>query len=424
MLTNLYEKLTKNKALISILTVSLLLRILFSIDNQKSLFMDVASYEMYGNKILESGILSISAYHPPAYPLLIALVYKIFSQKIFYVYLAQAILGMFITLFIYLIARDSFSKKAGLISSAVSLLYWPLTLYSGILMSEILFIFLTLSGIYLFFKGLDTEKVIYFAACGISIALSSLTRSINLLLLFIIPLSYMFCIIKNRKYFFRNTIIFIISFCITIAPWALRNYFKFHKVILVDTLGGINLYVGNNDRARGLYIYMSDNDLKAAIKKYVLPQAQYNDIVISDTNLKKAAIKYIMQNKVHFVELTTWRLALFASFDFLGVDWILTTYMVKNILFKNMIWHIIVFISDILFFILAVAGLSSLLKNRKGRILFLFIIYYFCLTSLFYISARYRLPVIPFMSIGAAAPIIKIYNKIAGIRNKLLIKGP
>lgn len=152
----MFLELLKNNLILSIsLVVSFTIRILFSIDNVKTLFYDIESYNLSAKEFLSLNILDVKAYHPPAYPAFIALIYKIFGESYLYVYIIQSILGTIITLLIYLIARNIFSQRVARISVIASLFYLPLSLYSGILMSEIVFIFFLLLGIYLFIKLLN-----------------------------------------------------------------------------------------------------------------------------------------------------------------------------------------------------------------------------------------------------------------------------
>jgi 4-amino-4-deoxy-L-arabinose transferase-like glycosyltransferase len=407
--------MAENFALICILLVSLVIRLMFSVDNAESLFIDIKSYEDDAIAILDTGIMSLKAYHAPVYPFFIAAVYAVFGRSYFYVYLVQCVLGTATTFLIYLIAgRLGAGKRVSLLSAGASLLYWPLQMYSGILLSETVFLFLLTLGVYMFLKALDIQKIPLFAAAGLVFGLSTLTRSINMLLLFILPVVYFFYQRKNIRKILVNSVVYVLAFIAVITPWAARNYIKYKEFIPVDTLGGINLYIGNNERSSGFFVSLSQEELKAAVQKYTEKGRQGLNVEVNDRNLREAAFTYIKSRPLWFIRLTFWRACLFLMLDFRDVDWVLLTYMSKHFIFHHALWKAVIYFSDILFFLLAVAGIASLLKDRRRLVLFGFILYYLGLTSLFYIAERYRLPVIPFLSVSAAFAI----NRLLGINIK------
>lgn len=405
--------LEDNRALIFILLVSLVIRVVFSVDNVKSLFIDIKSYEDDAIAILDAGIMSLKAYHAPVYPFFIAAVYAVFGRSYLYVYIAQSVLGTLTTFLIYLIAgRLGAGKRISLLSAGASLLYWPLQMYSGILLSETVFLFLLSLGVYIFLKALDMQKLLLFAAAGVVFGLSTLTRSINMLLLFVLPVVYFLYYRKNFKKLFINSLVYILAFIAVISPWTIRNYIIYKEFIPVDTLGGINLYIGNNERSSGFFVSLSQEELKEAVQKYTKKGRQGENVAVNDKNLREAALTYIKAHPFRFIRLTLWRASLFLMLDFRDVDWVLLTYMSKHFVFHHTLWKAVIYFSDILFFLLAITGISLLLKMRNGLLLFGFILYYWGLTSLFYISERYRLPVMPFLSISAAFAIDRLIRKI------------
>jgi len=416
-LKKIKTNIARDRALYIILAVSFLLRIIFSVDNLKALFVDISSYEAYALEIIRSGVFSVSAYHPPAYPFFIAGIYSIAGQSFLNVYIVQAFMGVCITYLIYLIACKVFNKHAGLYAAGISLFYWSLTLYSGILLSEILFIFLLLWGVFFLLKGLDSGKAGYFAVCAAFLGLSALTRSINLLLLFVIPAVCIFISVAGSKFRWDcglmrigiKKVIVCISvymavFCLVLSPWTIRNYIKYKAFIPVDTLGGVNLYIGNNPKAMGFFVDISNDPLDN------MGENDYE----SDKILKAAAIKYIISHPVRFIFLTIWRAILFIVIDFFCLDWVVLIYMKEHFLFGKcyILWIIFMMLCSITFYVCGLKGIRNLLKSWKGLILLGFILYYFLLTSLFYIQSRYKLPVMPFLAVAAAEPAEKLLCRV------------
>lgn len=424
-MNNVKSFLVRNKFMIVILSLSLFLRIIVSIDNDKFLFLDINTYDSFAMNILKYGHFYNSAYQAPGYTYFLAIIYQFFGHSLINVYIVQSILGTISTLLIYLIAENIFDRRVAKVSAALSLLYWPLTQYSGILLSETLFVFLLLSGILAFLKALDVGKAKYFAFAALFLSLSALVRSISLLFIVFIPLLYVIYRYKHKikilkllynfsdmpiktkdlSVVFCNIAVFILVFMTVLSPWVGRNYIKYNEFIPVDTLGGLNLYIGNNPRANGFFVSLQDDP-------------QYNvegeNDYETDSRLKKLAINYIIEHPVRFLVLTVVRMGIFLFADFCSYDWVLTQYMSNNVLFSYCpgIWTVFMAICCLLFFLLSIWGMKSFVRSFKGTIMLVFILYFFLLTSIFYISNRYRLPIMPFMSISAAFGFERLVTKI------------
>ena len=203
-------------------------------------------------------------------------------------------------------------------------------------------------------------------------------------------------------------------FCLVLSPWTIRNYIKYKAFIPVDTLGGVNLYIGNNPKAMGFFVDISNDPLDN------MGENDYE----SDKILKAAAIKYIISHPVRFIFLTIWRAILFIVIDFFCLDWVVLIYMKEHFLFGKcyILWIIFMMLCSITFYVCGLKGIRNLLKSWKGLILLGFILYYFLLTSLFYIQSRYKLPVMPFLAVAAAGPAEKLLSWIKLKSYKKLIR--
>lgn len=400
----------ENRIISLTVIIPFILRALFSFDNSKLLIIDIKTYDAFGMNILKHGVMYNSTSLAPGYTYFLASIYWLFGHNLLYVYFIQSILGAGITLLIYLIADNIFGRRVSTASAVLSLFYWPLTLYSGILLSETLFMFCLLLGVYLFFKGMELEKTSYMALCGFMFALSALTRSITLLLIFLIPLEVYFLKRENIRWVLKSSIIYMGIFIIALTPWIVRNYMLYNTIIPVDSLSGINLYIGNNEKSDGTFMDLSKDPL-------------YNpdeDIYKTDRKLKQAGIDYIIKHPGRFLKITMKRMFLFLKMDFYEFDWVLKTYMKENILLMNnyVMWVMFMKYSDIGFFLIGVMGLGALIKKNKGAVMLSFMLYFFLITSVFVVQFRYRLPVIPFLSISAALGCVKFVDWIKRIKTK------
>jgi hypothetical protein len=101
-----------------------------------------------------------------------------------------------------------------------------------------------------------------------------------------------------------------LGFVAAVAPWTVRNALAFHAFVPVATNGGINLYIGNNPRARGHYYYSPkiDAPIAAAIKG---PRRGGPNEISVDRLARHLAWQYASEHPYEALRL--WR----AKFDYL-----------------------------------------------------------------------------------------------------------
>lgn len=145
-------------------------------------------------------------------------------------------------------------RKAARWSVLLGLLYLPLTLFAGLLLSETLFVFLfawSLVALVLAREALgnDSSSLLRLlkwpALAGLLLGLGVLTRSTALGFL---PLA-MLWLAWDKAVLLRQRIIsasVLLAVCLlALLPWIARNYATYGRFIPVDTTGGYNLWLGS-----------------------------------------------------------------------------------------------------------------------------------------------------------------------------------
>jgi hypothetical protein len=97
--------------------------------------------------------------------------------------------------------------------------------------------------------------------------------------------------------------VFFLAIIAVIAPWTLRNYQIFHRVILITTSAGDNLYRANNPLATGTYTERGSIDLSG------LPELQKND------RGRQLALEWIKSNPGRFALLAVKKTLFFMCDD-------------------------------------------------------------------------------------------------------------
>jgi 4-amino-4-deoxy-L-arabinose transferase-like glycosyltransferase len=152
--------------------------------------------------------------------------------------------------FIYLIARDLFGKRIGLIAGLFACVYPALFIYTGWLYTEALFTFFQTAICYCIFRiqksgGSDRR---FWVLCGVLLSLLSLTRPNGLLVIGLVVVWAAVLIWRGvlPRSAFTGALLCVAVACALIAPWTIRNY--------VVSSGGFVLVAGGDGTVlRGAY---------------------------------------------------------------------------------------------------------------------------------------------------------------------------
>jgi len=137
---------------------------------------DSAQYLALARSIVRHGAFSfdgvtLTAYRPPLYPALIALLWHGHRPPLLTVYLVQAVLGAMTAVFVYLIARRAFGRKVAL-TAALLVAFGPMSgRYVATVMTETLFTFLLVGGVLAWGRG-------RWISAGVALGLATLTRAV------------------------------------------------------------------------------------------------------------------------------------------------------------------------------------------------------------------------------------------------------
>ena len=97
-------------------------------------FADSGDYHLAGmelaGKIIPSG-LSAKATRIPFYDNFLAGIYRTLGPDVYFAALVQSLLGAFSCCLIYLVGRNIFSSKTGILSGIIAAFYWPLVAFGA-----------------------------------------------------------------------------------------------------------------------------------------------------------------------------------------------------------------------------------------------------------------------------------------------------
>lgn len=195
-------------------------------------------------------------FRPPGYPYFLAGAYLVTGSSHVGARIVQMFLGLINCALAYLLARRLFGRAVGLMTAAMTGLYWLFIYFEAHLQAPVLLIFLSLCIVHAcrrIVKGATWPRSVL---VGVLVGVCALVRP-NVLLFVPVLLLWGLWLLKRQSRF-RAWPRFVVGTAIGVAaavmPVTLRNYLVSGETVLISANAGVNLYIGNNIRARGRFV--------------------------------------------------------------------------------------------------------------------------------------------------------------------------
>jgi 4-amino-4-deoxy-L-arabinose transferase-like glycosyltransferase len=250
------------KLLAFVFLISLITRIWFAIGywGNKPLTHDATEYLELAKNFNQTGRLELPARktvmiesygRAPGYPIWLAYLLRI-SPTLAWIRIAEALIGLFNTYLFFLIARELFGLRAGIVAFVLSSFYVPFIVLAPVILSENLWMFcMLISYWFLIRKGtvLVSPTIINHTLSFIVLAIATLIRPGTV---FLLPFYLLFAFRKRRL---SSTIVLCAIYLLILLPWNFHLYRKEGHLIFIASEGGITLWTGTHPS------YSGDGDL-------------------------------------------------------------------------------------------------------------------------------------------------------------------
>jgi 4-amino-4-deoxy-L-arabinose transferase-like glycosyltransferase len=187
-----------------------------------------------------------TAFRPPMLPLLLSLPYRITGVADARARweagrMLEAVLGAIAVWLICLIALRLWGRRAALVSGAIAAVYPPLLLVGSSLLSESLFIPVTLGAVLTALIQRDTGRLRWGVVTGVLVAVAALTRTSGFILA--LPLAFLVWTGRPRWSWpaLRAPLALLLATVAALVPWTVRNAVQFHEFVPTSTEGGFAL---------------------------------------------------------------------------------------------------------------------------------------------------------------------------------------
>ncbi len=183
-----------------------------------------------------------STQFPPGYAFLLAGTFALFGKAYIAIWLLHISLGVAVVWLTYCLAKTGLTENASLLAATIVAIY-PSFIFDPItLVKEIPYTPLFLLAVYWSVRGIDSGSPWHFALSGLSAGVATYFRAE--IAGFVVVAALLLVLFRRARW--QSILLLVGLFGIVVFPWTMRNSLIHHRLVFLSTLGGYNLYVGNN----------------------------------------------------------------------------------------------------------------------------------------------------------------------------------
>lgn len=348
----------------------------------------------------------------PFYPAFLALIYAGGHASVLWPKIFQAVLGGFCCLLTYRLGKQIFNPAVGMISGMIVIFYGPLIVFEQELLASGWAVFWSLGLMLLFINASKKDKWWTCPVLGCCGALSILTRPVFLPFFVTTMIWLTACFFQQEKSRLRpllKLVLVLAGFCLIALPVAHKNRKITGRFGILPATGGINFFIGNNPDLTATVTARPGRDWR---KLTDLPERNgvSDDMWEQQEYFFTRFTTFVRTQPLVFVRGLAYKsVQLFSSREIpRNID--IYLYRKWSPLLGVLVWKVKGF--GFPFGVLLPLALVGLIGCRR-QIPFPLMIYLLVnslLLILIFVTARYRILMIPMMSIVAAAGLLKIID--------------
>ncbi|MFH1501590.1 MAG: tetratricopeptide repeat protein [Candidatus Eisenbacteria bacterium] len=360
---------------------------------------DLRALEILGGKWISPEVFFHSS---PIYPYMLAGIYAVFGHSYLAVRLLQSAVGVGTSLLLFSTARAMFGLREGVAAGLMAALYVAFVFFDSELLMITFVVFFSVLAVWLLLRHERRPSAWVVFAAGLCTGLAALGKP-NVLL-FVPPVLVWFWRSprpeSRRGRRFSPMIAFVAATVLVIAPFTISNYRASGRFVLTTSNGGINFHIGHNEHADGTFIVDQSmrGDLYAGSKKVAEREVGRSlDAAEVSSHWLRKGLSYAGAHPLRELELLGRKFLLFWN-----------AYEIPNHYDLNFFktFSKVLRYDPVLFAWMVPLGFLGIYVSRKRWrehvLLYTFAGTYMLSLLPFFISSRYRLPVVPVMIVFAA----------------------
>lgn len=388
------------------------------------LMVDSKVFDLWARKIAAGNIVGDGIfYQAPLYPYFIGLVYALFGPRPLAVLWVQAALGSTSCIFLARAGRRFFGSREGLLAGLLLAVY-PTAIFSDSLIqkSSLDMFFVTLFLMLLAGTGAPAATVGHWFGIGLVLGCFTLTRE-NAIVLVGVVLIWTVTVSDRRdqRALFSRIGFFCAGIALMLLPVGFRNLAVGGEFHLTTYNAGPNFYIGNHSGADGTYQPLIQG---RADVKYESSDA--GDLAEQEVGRRltpgevsrywlQKALRYIRDEPGHWIRLMARKVLLLLNRVEIADTYDQYSYARWSVLLRllNPILHFGILVP------LAISGMYF--TRERWRSLWVvhgILVVYAGSVALFFVSSRFRLPLVPALLLFAAAGLVGLVSAVRSSRRR------
>ena len=353
--------------------------------------IDAATYDDAARAIAAGhGHPDVIFWQPPGYSYFLAFIYSVAGPGYLAPRIAQALLGAGSAVLTAWIGARSFGRGVGLFAGYGVALYGMLVYYDGELLTPTLTIALQLVAIALALMARDhpRREGLLWGSSGLCIGLASVVTAPSLVMAAALAV-----------YARRRAWVLLLGTALAILPVTLRNLNRGGEFVPISWNAGINLYIGNNPRYDETVAIRPDLQWKYFVQEP--RRAGIRGAGPASSYFAARALSYAASDPLGFARLQAKKLYLLLAGNEIPRNQEIYPARSYSPVLRLLLWKIpgLAFPFGLLM-PLGIAGLA--VAGRRAPLLAAVVLAYAAAVLAFFITARYRVPLVPFLAIFSA----------------------
>jgi tetratricopeptide (TPR) repeat protein len=408
-----------------IFSVALAVRIVYVLGLRASplfdtLVMDELYHDQWARELAGGNWVGTQVFfRAPLYPYLLGVLYRVFGPNYMLVRLTQGLVGSVSSVLVSAIGRRLFNLPVALGAGLAAAVYPMLIYFDGELLITSLIVFLDLLLLLSLQRGRESGRIGDFALSGLILGLSAIARpNILVLLPFVLLWIMLIALPETRRgKRFLLSLVTLGACCLVISPVTLRNYLVGRDFVPISSQAGINFYIGNNPDSDGVTAiapgtrgtwwggYDDASRIASQSEGRVLRASE-----VSSFWMRKG-LEFLKERPRSFLALLSKKVWLFYNGRELSNNKDIYFFSRFSRLLSALVWRRIIYFPFGIVSALSILGMAMGWRDSKKLFLaYSFVISYTASVVVFFVTSRYRMPVIPILLLFSAFAVWKMWR--------------
>ncbi len=243
----------------AVVTIAVLVRMTYLVQysglpDWTLLTVDNWYHHHWAQSIADGNVLGDTTYfRAPLYAWCLAVLYALFGSGIWVGRLFGVLVGVLSIGATFAIARRLFDRRAAVVAAVLQSIYPIVIYFEAELVLDTLFTLLLQFVVYRYLVWQDSRTPRNMLWLGLVIGLAAIARPTALVAVPVV-LTMLFVMHRRSNHLNarRQFVMLLAGVAICVGPVFIRNVVVAGDPVLIASQGGINFYLGNNDRADGL----------------------------------------------------------------------------------------------------------------------------------------------------------------------------